>query len=119
MRVSKQAFNRRVTPLGMDDQKLILALERKRTEVIYGCAHYCCTHKTLVDADHIDLCSHINNSRYRITEITRPLDGLKSILYMDSKLLTEIRGRLTTLKKDIAKLCESKVYVIVHVQLLN
>jgi len=54
-----------------------------------------------------------------MTEITKPLDGLKSIWDMDSKLLTEMRGRLTTLKKDIAKLCESKVYVMDHAQGLN
>ena len=44
IRVSKQALNRKITLLEMGDHKLILALERKRTEVSFGCAHYCYTH---------------------------------------------------------------------------
>lgn len=98
----------------MDDHKLMLALDRKRTEVTYGCAHFCTTHDTIVDADHIDICSHINNNQYKVSEITKPLDGLKSIWDMEKTKLTEMRKRITKLKAQINKLSESKVYLMVH-----
>ena len=71
----------------LSEMRLMLALERKRTTDTFGTHHYCKTHEQMVDEHHIDECSHLNIIAGKVSDIVKPLEGVKSIWDLDEVAL--------------------------------
>ena len=78
----------------MEDRKLLTALSKNSTEVIYGHYHYCNKHQKCVDINHIVESDWIMESKYKITEIIKVLNGKDSIWELEQTELVELQSRL-------------------------
>ncbi len=101
----------------MDEYKLILAFECKRTVLKYGHVYYSSKHQTIVDGEHTDSCDSIAHNDHKVTEIIAPLKNLKSIWDMKSEELDVIEQRLVKLQYWIGQLVNDKVYTAIAAKL--
>lgn len=94
----------------MQDFRLILALERKRTTDTFGTHHYCKSHNQIVDTHHIDDCSHLKLFDHPISEVVKILQGTNCIWDLELQDLTSLQRKLQ-IKQAAMQRLEGKEYL--------
>ena len=100
--------NRKKHAFSVDELRLLMALTRSRTEVTYGHSHWCYKHDRLVEHEHLDECECIASKDYKISEITKVLDGKDSIWELQHEHMVTLKQRLKTLNGNWSSYAPTK-----------
>lgn len=91
--------------------KLAIALDRNRTVVEFGYAHFCKRHNTLVDFDHINKCELIKPAKGNVTDIILPLSKVSSIWDLEGDQIKALKKDLTDLNTKLQRLVKENEFV--------
>ena len=92
----------------VDELRLLIALTRSRTEVTYGHSHWCHKHDRFVEQEHRDEFECIASKDYKISEITKVLDGKDSIWELQHEHMVTLKQRLKTLNGNWSSYAPTK-----------